>query len=130
MEKSIECNYQPNIESIDNETKILQTIVKNIYERFMNENNKNNMDYALQVLELYRYVPNRYVIPAGRYVRYIDTSNHQDMKLRLGGFVTYDNKYSFTYKSGDKLVKVNKKHCVVFQSITSNEQLRTLLHED
>ena len=126
MEKHIQCNYQANIDSIENEQKIVNETIVNIYERFMNEKNKNNMDYALEVLHMYRYVPNKYVIPAGRYVRYIDTGNHQDMKLRLGGFVTNDNGYSFTYKSSDKFVKVNKKHCIVFQSITSNEHIRVL----
>ena len=120
-------NYQPNIESLEKEQKVTNEIINNIYSRFISEDNANNREYALNALNDYRYIRNDYIIPCGRFVRYIDTKDHNNMKLKLGGFVTSDNGYSFVYKScaGDqRIVKVNKKHCIIFISITYDEQLR------
>ncbi len=124
---SIKSKYQENIKSIDEERKKLEEIVHNIYNRFINENNKNNLDYALEVLKEYRFIPNKYIIPNGRYIRYIDTKDTKDMKLKLGGFVISDNGYSTTYKSKTNLVKLSKKHCIIFVLITHAEKLAVAL---
>ena len=130
--KTIEINteYIPNIENIKNERKRTKEIIKNIYERFINEKNYNNRDGALEALENYRYVENKYVIPNGRYIRYIDTTDSEDMPLKLGGFVLNDNKYSITFKSAgeaQRIVKLNKRHCIMFVYITDTEKLRSEL---
>lgn len=125
--KNIKLNqkYQTNIESRKKEQDITNEIVSNLYNRFMNEANANNLEYALGALEDYRYVPYGYCIPTGRYIRYIDNKDANDMKLKLGGFVLYDNKYSVTFKSSNShIVKLNKRHCVMFVSITYNELMR------
>ena len=126
--KKIQVDYQDNIGSLESEQKNTDDIINNIYNRFINEKNLNNREYALQVLKDYRYVPNKYVVPAGRYIRYIDTTNEKDMKLKLGGFVINDNKYSLTFKTNDKFVKLNKRHCIMFVSITRSEQIRSMLN--
>ena len=93
----------------------------------MVENNYNNKENALESLENYRYVENKYVIPSGRYFRYIDTKDHTNMPLKLGGFVLSDNKFSITFKSAgeeQRIVKLNKRHCVLFVFITDSEKLR------
>uniref|UniRef100_A0A6C0F5S2 Uncharacterized protein n=1 Tax=viral metagenome TaxID=1070528 RepID=A0A6C0F5S2_9ZZZZ len=123
-------DYQPNIQSISDEDKITKKIIKSIYERFMNETNSNHMHNSFESLSNYRYVPNKYILPAGRYVRYIDTSNHQDMPLKLGGFVLNDNKYSIVFKSAGgcgRIVRLNKRHCVLFIYITDAEHIRSNL---
>lgn len=123
--KKININYQPNIESLEDERNIVIESINNIYSLKLNENNENNRNYALNVLsDTYRYVPNKFLLIPGRYIRYIDTSDSNDMKLKLGGFVISDNGYSIVYKNTNRLVKLNKKHCILFVSITYNEQLR------
>ena len=120
-------NYQPNIESIKDEQNRTDDVINNIYSRFMTEANSNNMQYALDTLVEYRYVPNTFILPTGRFIRYIDTNDHANMILKLGGFVISDNGYSIVYKScatEQRIVKVNKKHCIVFLSINYDEQLR------
>ena len=127
MEKSIKIykNYQTNITNIELEKNKVHEIIQNIYQLYFNESNINNKDYAIQsLLEEYKYVNNKYSINPGSYVRYIDTSNHKDMKLKLGGFVITDNGYSLVYKNDNRFVKLNKKHCILFVKITYNEKLR------
>ena len=129
MKKTIKTDYQDNITSLEETQKDTDAIINNIYSRFINEKNANNRDYALNVLKDYRYVPKGYIIPAGRYIRYIDTKNHNDMKLKLGGFVINDNKYSLVYKTTkDRFVKLDKSHCIMFVSITYSEQVRCLVN--
>ena len=122
--------YQPNIQSINDEEKLTKNVVHNIYERFMSEKNYNNMQNALEALSNYRYVPNKYIFPTGRYIRYIDTTQHNDMPLKLGGFVLSDNKYSIVFKSAGctgRIVRLNKRHCILFIYITDAEHLRTAI---
>ena len=75
-------NYQTNIESLESEQATIDTIVTNIYTRFNSASNANNLQYALEVLQGYRYVPNKFRLVPGRYVRYIDTTDHTNMTLR------------------------------------------------
>ena len=122
-------NYQPNIENVEDEEKLTKSVIRSIYSRFINEKNHNNMQYALEVLQEYRYAPNKYCIPQGRFIRYIDTKNHTDMKLKVGGFVLSDNGYSLTYRSSssENIVKLSKNHCIIFVQITYNDRLRSIV---
>ena len=115
--------------STDIELRIRNDCIRNIYDLCLNEANVNNLQYALDSLIGFRYIPNSFLIPNGRYVRYIDTKNHLDMKLRLGGFVTSDNSFSVSYIScaSSHVVKVNKKHCIFFIKVTQDELLRCSL---
>ena len=127
MKKTIKLynNYQNNILNLEDEKQKTVDAINNIYSLNMNENNKNNSDYALDALsDKYKIVPNKYTLVAGSYIRYIDTANYKDMKLRVGGFVLSDNGFSIVYKSNNRCVKLNKKHCIIFVYITYNEQLR------
>ncbi len=128
MRKTIQIskNYQDNIDSVESEQSKTDGAVRNIYTRFSSEKNVNNMEYALKSLEGYRYVPHGYCIPQGHYVRYIDTSESNNMPLKVGGFLLSDNGYSMTIKSSanSMFVKINKRHCVVFVMITQAEYLR------
>lgn len=128
----IDTKYQHNIENLQKERALTREVVQGIYERFMSEENCNHMQNALEALENYRYVPHGYSIPAGRYIRYIDTTSHFNMPLKLGGFVTGDNGYSVVFKSASetqRIVRLNKRHCVLFAYITDQEKLRLALDE-
>jgi hypothetical protein len=127
MEKQIKLykNYQPHITNIEDEKQKTEEMIQNIYSLCINESNQNNRDYALSSLpEEYKYVSNKYSIVPGSYLRYIDTTNYKNMKLKLGGFVIHDNGHSLVYKNDNRFVKLNKKHCVLFVHITYNEKLR------
>ena len=127
MEKNIKIykNYQANISNIEVEKTKVQDVIQNIYSLCINEANHNNKDYAeLSLIDEYKYVNNKFSINPGSYLRYIDTTNYKDMKLKLGGFVINDNGYSLVYKNDHRFVKLNKKHCVLFVRITYNEKLR------
>lgn len=123
-------NYQANIESVESEQRLTSSVIQNIYNRFMSESNLNHLHSALDALEGYRYVPRGFSIPSGRYIRYIDTTQHNDMPLKLGGFVLSDNGYSVVFKSSgftERVVRLNKKHCIMFVKITEAELLRLQL---
>ena len=93
MEKNIKIykKYQSHITNIESEKQKVHQIIQNIYQLYLNESNENNKDYAVQSLDEYKYVNYKFSINPGSYLRYIDTSNHKDMKLKLGGFVINDN---------------------------------------
>ena len=126
MEKNIKIykKYQSHITNIESEKQKVHQIIQNIYQLYLNESNENNKDYAVQSLDEYKYINNKISINPGSYLRYIDTSNHKDMKLKLGGFVINDNGRSLVYKNDNRFVKLNKKHCILFVKITYNEKLR------
>lgn len=125
MKKTIYTSYQPNITNLEREKQTCIIVIENIYELCKNEANQNNKEYALEcIADSYRYVPNKYMLIPGRYIRYIDTTDHTDMKVKLGGFVISDNGYSLVYKNENRFVKLNKKHCILFMSITYNEQIK------
>ena len=118
-------NYQPAITNLEHEKQTTIDSIKNIYSLCKNENNQNNLEYSLISLsDTYKYVHKKFHLLPGSYIRYIDTSNHQDMKLKLGGFVISDNGYSIVFKNPNNFVKLNKKHCIIFVYITYNEQLK------
>ena len=127
---SIDQNYQENICSLENEAALTLDTVNSIYDRFISEENYNNKMNALEALQNYRYVPSGHVIPSGRYIRYIDTKVHDNMPLKLGGFVTSDNGYSVVFKSSaesGRVVRLNKKHCIMFVYITDAEKVRVAI---
>ena len=131
MEKTIKIykNYQANISNIQLEKTKVQEVINNIFSLCINEANQNNKDYAEQsLIDDYKYVNNKFSINPGSYLRYIDTSNHKDMKVKLGGFVIHDNGHSLVYKNDNRFVKLNKKHCVLFVRITYNEKLRCAIN--
>jgi len=121
---SIKTNILKNITSIEEEKKQNKSILKNVFEPFMNEKNKNNYDYILSIIDNYRYVPKNVCIPEGRYVRFLDTKNQNDMMLHVGGFLTSDNNYSITFLYKDNVYKYNKRNLIIFTYITNSELIR------
>jgi len=115
------------METIKEET---QTVLKNLYERFMNETNCNNYEKYAKDLEYYRYIRNTWVIPNGRYLRYIDTSDSKNMKLKKGGFVVDSNKYIF--KLFDKRygqLTIDKHNRVFFMKLNNDDAMRSALQK-
>ena len=103
-------------------------LLNNIYHRFINEENENNRQYAIEKLQEYRYVPKSYCIPEGRYVRWINVQNARDMPLKHGGFVVSDNGYSVGVLLNGKVIKVSKKSVLLFVKITDSEKIFFSLH--
>ena len=115
-----------SLEDVENEKNL---IITNICKRFKNETNLNTMQYALDVLDGYRYVPSDTCIPEGRYIRYIDCIKPLDLKLRLGGFVTNCTEYTLCFINQDKFFKVKKNHCIVFMLLEESDKLHSILNK-
>lgn len=121
----------PPLEDIDAENERLKTIVTDLLNRFPSENNTNTLDYALNVLEYYCYVPLKYTLWPGRYVRYLNTSDAFNMKLKLGGFVLNDNGYTVTLRNinSNRTFKVNKRDSIWFMTMVENDLHRIRMNE-
>lgn len=120
-------NYLPNIDDLVQEEQQLNEVIHNICNRYKNENNINTLNYCLEALEGYRYVPNKYLIPSGTLIRFLDTYKPSELKLRLGGFVINDTGYRVTFKSNGKIMSLQKKNSVIFSLITQDERFRLVL---
>lgn len=119
--------YLPNIDNLVEEEQQLNEVIHNICNRYKNENNTNTLNYSLEALEGYRYVPNKYLIPSGTLIRFLDTYKPFELKLRLGGFVISDTGYRVTFKSNGKIMSLQKKNSVIFSLITQDERFRLVL---
>lgn len=120
-------SYLPNIDDLVQEEQQLNEVIHNICNRYKNENNTNTLNYCLEALEGYRYVPNKYLIPSGTLIRFLDTYKPSELKLRLGGFVINDTGYRVTFKSNGKVMSLQKKNSVIFSLITQDERFRLIL---
>ena len=115
-----------SLESIHTE---VQQVVENIMSRFMNEKNYDTKMYALSALDDYRYVPPKLIVPEGRYVRYLDLKDHNNIKLRAGGFVTSDNGYSLVIKVPNGAVKISRKNKILFLKLNTDDRIRAAIAE-
>lgn len=121
----------PDIESIAEENAKTQTIVDNIYERYPSEANTNHHGYAQEKLMHFRYVPLKYCIPPGSYVRMIDLRNPYDASLYSGGFVARDNGYSMVVRAArcDRVFTFSREKYAVFLQLTVEDQMNIQLRQ-
>lgn len=115
-------SYLPNLTDLEQVKSETQQVIKNLYERFMNETNCNNYEKCCVALESYRFIHKDWIVPNARYIRYIDTSNAKNMVLRKGGFVTDCNKYVFSLfdkKYGQ--FKVDKRDRIFFMKLNQDD---------
>ena len=115
------------ITKIDKEICRTQQLLKNLYNKFKSENNYINLDYATNTLANYAYIDNKFKLYDGRYVRYIDTTDAFDMKLKLGGFVIRDNGYTVTLKNDNRFFKVSKQGKYFFTLMNKQDAIRSYL---
>jgi len=120
-------NYVPFAEDLEYEVKNTQKVLANLYKKNMNELNCNNFSKAQESLEEYRYVPNEYLLPEGKFVRWIQSKTKNNMFIRTGGFVLSDNGWSFTVKLAgrSKFTKGNirKDGLYIFMLIDNNDRM-------
>ena len=131
MYKTIKCDIFPPIDNVVQAMHTtLETVTQILSKRFPSEHNQNTLDYAHDVLDGYCYVPIRYKLWEGRYVRYLDMKDTFHMNLKLGGFVINDNKYTVTLKNDKHVFKVNKRNRLWFMTIHESDlrlsSMRTL----
>ena len=119
------------IVSMIQEYEIVKHVLLNIFERFMNEHNANEYQECLESLQEYRYIKSDYSVPDGRFIRYIDVSKPQKMKIKSGGFVIEDMGYGIKIKSvveyenaPPNIFNIRKDKHMVFMKIDGNEKLR------
>ena len=114
--------YLPNLANVDAAKDETQKVLQTYFNRFMNEKNYNTMQQTLVKLAEYRYIHNDWIIPNGRYIRYIDVSNAHNLVLKKGGFVTYSNRYYFMiYDKVFGEYKVGKKDRIFFMKLNDDD---------
>ena len=114
--------YLPNITDLEDVKSETQVVIKNLYERFMNETNYNNYQICSEALDSYRYIRNNWVVPNARYIRYIDTTNAKNMVLKKGGFVCDCNKYVFSlYDTKYGKFTVDKRNRIFFMKLNQDD---------
>ena len=113
--KSIPISEFPPIQNIEFEMRRTQKVTSDMFNRFRSANNTNELEYALNALDGYCYVPNKQRLWLGRYVRYLSLKNPQNIKLGLGGFVVSDNGYTVALRQGaDRIIRLRKNSNHVF----------------
>ena len=121
----IDSKYKENISDLEHEETIVNSVLENTFNKFMNEENYNNLDYALTtLLGKYVYIENDYLVPQGKYIRYLDLRDTTNIKLRIGGFVLNDNGYSVSIKGFKKCIKFSKKNVLIFIQLTDTDFIK------
>lgn len=122
--------YQENITDIEKEKRQVYDVIQNTFSKFINEENYNTMDYAMETLiDNYAYVSSNIVLSQGRYIRYLDLKDPMSIKLRLGGFVINDNGYTLCLKGPEKQFKVSKKNILIFSQINDSDRIRAAVDD-
>tara|TARA_B110000977_G_scaffold201646_1_gene297462 strand:+ start:6851 stop:7270 length:420 start_codon:yes stop_codon:yes gene_type:complete len=120
--------FLPNISNIDEVKDETQNIVESIYNRFMNEKNYNNLGKTRQALENYRYVHKDWILPQGRFIRYITTNITGDMRLKGGGFILECNKYTFyVFNKYVGKFHICRKNAICFIQLNRDDYMRCSL---
>jgi len=122
-------NFIENITSIEETQKETKKMIINITDRFMNENNYNIQQKAIEELEYYRYIPSKAIIPDGSTVKFIYVKSPDKMKLLPSGFVLSNDTKYFKYLSYGKTLTVNRYNVVAFIKLKSDEALRCALND-
>ena len=77
----------------------------------------------------YIYVPNDTILSNGKYMRFLDLKDAMSIKLRLGGFVTNDNGYSFTIVNNNRCLKFSKRNKLIFSRLSDSDKIRAAINE-
>ena len=99
--------------------KELMIILKEMLnDKFVSETNTNTYEYATNALDNYCYVPSKYTLWHGRYIRYLDTSSPFEIKLKLGGFMVSDNGYTVEFRRDKKTFRIDRRNKLFFMIMT------------
>jgi hypothetical protein len=133
--KIIHSSYFPNIPSIKYLKSLLsdtENVIENIFNVVKNEHNLTEKDEVIEKLNLYQelkvktdyylYIPKKYKLWDGRYVRVLDVRNMEKIKLLVGGFLVSDENdvISLTNRRGGYF-KFNKKNFIIFMALNSKD---------
>jgi len=94
-------------------------VLKSLIDKYRNEHNVNVVDEATEKLTDLVYVPSRFKLWTGRYVRYIDATDPTRLKLSSGGFVVSDNTYTVRIKTNCGGFHVGKRNRFFFMGLTN-----------
>lgn len=120
-------NFLPHVTNIDEVKKETQFVIENLYSKFYNEKNYNNCQKALVALEEYRYVPKYSIIPNGKFVRQLNTSDTNNIQLQDYGFVIECTKYYVKIKIYKNISYIDWKNNVIFVKLTQDDYMRSYL---
>jgi hypothetical protein len=119
--KHIFTRVYPSIEDIDKEKELTINVVTDLLNRFVSESNTNTLEYASNALDCYCYVPVKYTLWPGRYVRYLNTLDAFNIKLKVGGFVMSDNGYTVVLSNDKRAFRVDKRNCIWFMAMIESD---------
>jgi hypothetical protein len=133
MIKNIKIHKQTSdkeVKDLDKEGLILTKLLHDTSKKFKTENNMNTIEYCTDVLmNDYVYVPLINTLSIGRYCKYIDMSDPNNFKLKMGGFVISDNNYTVVMKQNHKIFKVIKRSKLWFMKLNDIDKMKLkLLH--
>ena len=101
-------------------------VFTSLLSKYRNEHNTNIIDEAEETLDELVYVPSKFKLWSGRFVRYLDATDPLRLKLSSGGFVVSDNTYTIRLKVDDRLLTVGKRNRFFFMGLTNVD--RTYLY--
>jgi hypothetical protein len=113
-------------EDIVNET--FQEIDKN-KENILNELelSKKDTKILLKKLEDYKYIDEFPDLQIGRYIRWINLNNHENIKLTTGGIlcdIKMDDSIALVFKNNmNRFFQINMDEALVFQRLSEQERI-------
>ena len=123
-------DYLRPIESLEYEYKNTQNVLKNIYERFDNIYNNSVFSETCKALKNYKYISHNEIVPEGRYIRYIDTTDPSVLYLETGGIVIECGQWNIKLKSmisEDKYFKIMRNKSMIFMKFNKNDHMRDIM---
>ena len=113
-------------EDIINQT--FQEIDKN-KENILNELelSKNDMKILLKKLKDYKYIDEFPDLQIGRYIRWINLNNHENIKLTTGGIlcdIKMNDSITLVFKNNmNRFFQINMDEALVFQRLSEQERI-------
>ena len=91
------------------------------------ELSKKDMKILLKKLEDYKYIDEFPDLQIGRYIRWINLNNHENIKLTTGGIlcdIKMDDSITLVFKNNmNRFFQINMDEALVFQRLSEQERI-------
>lgn len=124
LEKAIQNESNESILKLNN--RIIKQIKNDLFQKL--HFSKENMKILHIKLKEYRFVDDISEINYGRYIRWINMNNIENLKLTNGGIIceilATDKGTTITCKNNmNRLFRIKMDECLIFQKLTDQEKL-------
>jgi len=121
-------NLEKEVEDLEKEGLLVTKLLYDTLKKFKTENNINTIEYCTDALmDDYVYVPLTNKLWIGRYSKYVDMSDPNNLKLKMGGFVISDNDHTVVIKQNNKIFKVIKRSKLWFMKLNDIDKMKLKL---